>query len=139
MSGGEPIQLTQEPSSLAQISPDGKLIACAYFTGQDPRFSRAKIAILPFEGGPPVKLLDTLPDADSQVHWTADGKSLCFSRTIGGIGNIWQQPLNGGPPMQMTNFKVEEIFKFAWSADGRQLALARGRATSDVVLIRDFR
>jgi hypothetical protein len=40
---------------------------------------------------------------------------------------------------QMTDFKSDLILDFAWSADGRRIALARGRPSSDVVLIRNFR
>src|SRR5207302_4211914 len=51
--GGEPVQITDKFASLPAISPDGKLIAC-YLLDQQTRVT--KIALLPFEGGDPVKL-----------------------------------------------------------------------------------
>ena len=52
------------------------------------------------------------------------------------LANVWSQPLDGGKPTQLTNFEGDPIFNFAWSHDSKWLALARGRVTDDVVLIR---
>jgi len=39
----------------------------------------------------------------------------------------------------LTNFKTDRIFSFDWSRDGKQLIVARGKLTSDVVLISNYR
>jgi Tol biopolymer transport system component len=51
--------------------------------------------------------------------------------------NIWLQPAQGGEPRQLTTFKTNYIYRHAWSPDGKTLALARGRPTFDVVLLKD--
>lgn len=49
------------------------------------------------------------------------------------------QPLAGNPPKPLTNFKSDLISHFDWSRDGKQLALARGIATSDVVMLSNIK
>jgi serine/threonine protein kinase/Tol biopolymer transport system component len=132
--GGTPVQITNKYSDYPAISPDGKLIACHYKPDQTD--SPATIAVIPFEGGEPVKVL-SIPL--SPVRWTSDGSALTYIDTRKGISNLWSQPLAGGRPKQLTNFQAETIFDFAWSRDGKQLALARGVINNDVVLISNFR
>jgi Tol biopolymer transport system component len=132
--GGEPVQLTDKYSRIPVISPDGKQFACSYWDEQyDSKFV---IAIIPIEGGAPVKTLD-LPTP--MVRWASDGRALTYIDTQGSASNIWSQPVAGGPPRQLTDWKSDRIFNFAWSRDGKQLALARGVVTNDVVLISDAR
>jgi Tol biopolymer transport system component len=72
------------------------------------------------------------------VHWSADGAALLYSKTIGGVSNVWRLPIDGGEPKQLTSFTSLRITSFALSRDGKRLALARGSTRSDVVLIRDL-
>ena len=122
------------------VSPDGNLVACFY--REDQPNAPVKVAIIPFAGGDPVKVLD-LPrpsfTSDAGLRWTPDGRALTYIDTINGVSNIWSLPLDGGPPKQLTDSKTDQIFWFDFSRDGKQLALSRGTQTSDVVLIRDFR
>jgi len=53
--------------------------------------------------------------------------------------NLWLQPFAGGPPSQLTDFKQGGILRREWSRDGKQIAIVRGVATSDAVLISNFR
>jgi Tol biopolymer transport system component len=115
------------------LSPDGKHFAYPYW---DEQGQTTKTAVVPFEGGPPVKTFDDLP---LKLVWTTDSRALAYVDTRGGVSNIWTQPLAGGEPRQLTDFDKDEVFAFAWSTDGRQLALARGFVTRDVVLVKDFR
>ena len=110
------------------VSPDGKWMASVWHED----FS--KIAIIPFAGGQPVKLLDI---GWYRVHWTPDGRALAYVDRRD-PSNISSQPLDGSPSKKLTDFKSDRIFSFAWSRDGKQLALARGTRTDDVILISSF-
>jgi Tol biopolymer transport system component len=140
--GGEPVLVTDKFATLPVVSPDGKLIACYY--GDPP--ATTKFALLPFDGGDPVKLFDLPTNAipvgeifRQPVRWTPDGRGLTYVLTRGLVSNIWLQPVDGGPPRQLTDFKTDRIFSFDWSRDGKWLAVSRGAVDSDVVLIRDFK
>ncbi|HET8677636.1 MAG TPA: hypothetical protein VFO63_17685, partial [Blastocatellia bacterium] len=98
-----------------------------------------KIAIFPFEGGPPVKILDIPGGLARRIGWTVDGRALTYSDEQRGVVNIWSQPIAGGTPKQLTSFTEGQLLFFAWSPDGKELAVTRGSATSDVVLISNFR
>ena len=137
--GGEPVRLTDKLTRAPTVSPDGRLIACVY--REDQVNTPTRVAIIPFAGGDPDKLLD-IPQSFTNVpglHWMPDGRSLAFINTISGVSNIWSLPLDGSAPKQLTDFKTDRIFWFDFSRDGKQLALSRGTLTSDVILIRDFR
>ncbi|MDQ3258862.1 MAG: hypothetical protein M3R15_34190, partial [Acidobacteriota bacterium] len=135
--GGDAVRLTDEFSGWPSVSPDGKLIACSYWSGQGA--FQPKLATIPFDGGPPVKIFD-VPNYELQpVHWVDDGRALTYYDDRSGVSNIWSQPVDGGPPKQLTDFKSEKIFAYDWSPDGRQVATARGVSTSGVVLISDVK
>jgi len=140
--GGEPVRLTDKWTSNPTVSPDGSLVACWYRDNDQQPNPPTKIAIIPFAGGDPVKVLD-LPQqsftSDAGLRWTPDGRALTYIDTINGVANIWSLPLDGGRPKQLTDFKTDQIFWFDFSRDGKQLALSRGTQRSDVILIRDFR
>ncbi len=137
LEGGRAHQLTAMATSFPQVSPDGHYLAAAYFPGDDPRFSRSPIALFPSEGGQPLKVFERSSAASDSFRWAPEGLGLDYVVTASGVSNIWRQPLDGAAPVQWTHFRADKIFDFAWSPDGAQLALARGRATSDVVLFRD--
>jgi serine/threonine protein kinase len=132
--GGNSIQVTDKASWSPVVSPDGRLIACYY--AADEMGVQVKLAVIPFEGGPPVKMFDIISQL---VRWTPDGGSLTYIVDRAGMSNIWKQPLDGGPPAQLTKFKADRIFSFDWSHDGKQLALVRGVVSSDVVQITEVK
>ena len=137
--GGEPVRLTDKWTANPTVSPEGSQIACFY--REDQPNSPIKVAIIPFAGGDPVKVLD-IPhsvNGPAGLRWTPDGRALTFVDTTGGVSNIWSLPLDGGAPKQLTDFKTEQIFWFNFSRDGKNLAVSRGKQTSDVILIKDFR
>lgn len=132
--GGEPVLLTGTNTSGPAISPDGKRIACWWYTANSP----GKIALIPFSGGEPVALFTPVPGAPNQpLRWTADGRSLIYCVTRNGVSNIWSQPLDGGTPKQLTDFKSEIIQGFDWSRDDR-LLLTRGFTARDIIFIEDI-
>jgi len=135
--GGVPVQLTNHSGELPLMSPDGKLIS--YFYREEQANSQPKLALIPFEGGEPVKTID-LPRTVQPIAfaWMPDGKSIAYLDTGSGILNIWSQPVDGGAPRQLTNFKSEFINSFAVSRDGK-IAAYRWSATRDIVLIKGFR
>jgi serine/threonine protein kinase/Tol biopolymer transport system component len=133
--GDQPTQITDKYSNNPVFSPDGKQIACLYLP--QPAGSQT-IAILPSEGGEPIK---TLPFTGpiTNLRWTVDGRALVYGMTRNGVTNLWAQPIDGSAPKQLTNFASERIFNFDFSRDGKQVALSRGTQSSDVVLISNFR
>jgi len=141
--GGETAQLTNMWSRGAVVSPDGKLMVC--WCREDQQSSQIKIGIFPIEGGYPVKLFPVQRSARPPVpapnylRWSPEGDAILYLDTRDGISNIWSQPLSGEAPTQITDFKTDRIFSFDWSRDGKQLAVARGRQSSDIVEITDFR
>jgi Tol biopolymer transport system component/DNA-binding winged helix-turn-helix (wHTH) protein len=131
---GAPIQLSDKLSSVPRVSPDGRFIACFY----RPQVSAySKLAIIPSDGGEPVKVFDRSPTiiVEAGIQWTPDGRALTFVDNRDGVSNIWLQPLDGSPPKQLTNFTSETIFRFAWSPDGKMFVAERGTEIGDIVLI----
>ena len=136
--GGNQVRLTDYCSGESSVSPDGKQIVL-WFLSEQTTPKRTRLAIIPFDGGPPAKVFD-LPQSPGQtVRWTSDGRALTYLDTRNGVYNIWAQPLDGSPPTQLTNFTTDQIFAYAWSRDGKRLACARGNQNSDVVLISALR
>ncbi len=131
--GGEPLQLTTNPSFGAAVSPDGKQFVCRYKENQSAPW---KTAVIPMEGGQPIKFLDVA--SGSPLRWSPDGSAVTFIKTQNGVSNIWSQPLNGDPPKQLTDFTTEQIHFFDWSSDN-QLVCSRGATTQEAVLISNFR
>jgi len=134
--GGTAVKVVETSLAGGAFSPDGKLIACETFVAKGNRLERT-MQVFPSEGGPAIH---TIPFPEGfTLRWTPSGDGLTYSGEIGGASNIWKQPLDGSPPKPITDFKTGQIFSYDWSPDGKQLILSRGRVTSDVVLITDFR
>ncbi len=134
--GGKQMQLTDYFSRTPAVSPDGKQIVFVFLDEQaTPK--RARIAIIPFDGGPPAKVFDLPPRRG--IRWASDGHALTYVDLRNGVSNIWAQPLDGSPAKQLTNFTTDRIIAYAWSRDGKRLACARGNQNSDVVLIAAIR
>jgi Tol biopolymer transport system component/DNA-binding winged helix-turn-helix (wHTH) protein len=131
---GAPIQLSEKWSSVPRVSPDGRFIACFYRPQVN---TYSKLAIIPSDGGEPVKVLDRSPTiiVEAGIQWTTDGRALTFVDNRDGVSNIWLQPLDGSPAKQLTNFTSETIFRFAWSPDGKMFVAERGTEIGDIVLI----
>ncbi len=133
--GGEPVQLTKTFSRVPSVSPDGKLIACLY--SNDGASMSWKLALLPFDGGEPVKVFPQAIYASFPPKWTSDGRALTY--TDPSQSNIWLQPVEGGEPKMLTDFTNDLIFGYEWSPDGKRLAVVRGIWERDLILIKNFR
>jgi Tol biopolymer transport system component len=135
--GGTPTRLVDDNSGgNAEISPDGKLIA--YVRNGATNFSSTVMTIIRVAGGAPVYSFP-IPAGLGRARWAPDGRGIDYDLTRGGVSNLWRQPIAGGIAKQITEFKSGHIFGFSWSRDGKQLALARGSASSDIILISNFR
>lgn len=140
--GGQAVRLTDHPARHPAFSPDGKLIACYYKSGQN---GPHQLALIPAEGGTPSRVFDvTAPNTGSSsnaprswvvLRWSPDGRSILYIDDKAGASNIWSQPVDGGAPKQITDFKSDLIWTFDISPDGKQLVMSRGRNIDDVVMI----
>jgi serine/threonine protein kinase len=137
--GGESIQLTDHWSSNPAVSPDGTMIACYYMI--DFSQTSGMIALIPGEGGEPIKTFDLPPGSTMNrgIRWLSDGSAVTYPVRRGGATNIWSQPIDESPPVQLTRFTSKRIFAFDWSHDGKYLVCARGTYDDDVVMIKNFR
>jgi TolB protein len=138
--GGDPVLLTDKVmDTYSPVSPDGKLVACLYLDEHDGK-KDWKTAMLPLSGGPPTKLFDVspFPPRFAPFSWSADGNTLQYLDTKNGVSNLWSLNLQTGNTTQLTNYSSDRAFYFDWSNDGARLAIARGRLSQDVVLIRDL-
>jgi Tol biopolymer transport system component/DNA-binding winged helix-turn-helix (wHTH) protein len=133
--GGEPERMTNPLSYRPVSSPDGKLLAYVYLDEKE-----WGIGVRPLSGDATNKKFPFPSTVGSRVfRWAPDGQSLAYIANKKGVSNIWLQPLNGQPPRQFTNFRAGQLRSFAWSQDGQQLALMRHQATSDVILLSNFK
>jgi Tol biopolymer transport system component/DNA-binding winged helix-turn-helix (wHTH) protein len=133
--GGEPVRLTSRPASWPFVSPDGKSFVCTY--GEAP-FSANRLAVIPIEGGEPVKIYEVAPTFRANTVWLPDNRGIAYLDARTGTANVWMQPLAGGKPAQLTNFTTDNVASFDWSRDNRLVA-TRSVETTSVVLIKDFR
>ncbi len=139
--GGEPKELTSRVSTNPLVSPDGKFVAYLYPESHDPFAPANRIALIPIEGGEPIKTFEFQGGVRIQTiaQWSADGKSILYNVTNNNATNLWSQPLDGGPPKQITDFKDSLLSGFAWSRDGKTLACTRGESMRDAVLISEVK
>ena len=129
--GLDPVKLTDGNTQWPQISPDGQFIACGIQIG-----GADKLAILPIEGGAPLKTVD-LPRLSHfrwGIKWTSNGKALTYRDWANGV---WKQNIEGGKPLPLDGLPEEKLAAFAWSSDGSQLAFSRIVGPRDVILIED--
>lgn len=137
LEGGTPERISEFPAYQFALSPDGKVLAFATFTGSsDPR---TRLALLPVDSLRNPRFLDPqrrLP-VDGALRFSPDGKSLVYATRDQDTDNLWLQPLDGSPGKQITNFKSEHITDFHWSFDRSKLGMIRGHTDSDVVLLQE--
>jgi hypothetical protein len=57
----------------------------------------------------------------------------------GAASNLWLLEADGSRPRRLTSFTADRVFGFNWMPDGRAVVLTAGIATTDAVLIREFR
>jgi serine/threonine protein kinase/Tol biopolymer transport system component len=129
--GGSAALISKVNCAWPRYSPDGKWISCA---DESRPAESPQLAILPADGGEPVKRFD-IPYGASDFRWAPDSQTITFLERSNGIDNVWSQALSGGRFRRITNFPAGHIFHHAWSPGGKQLVLARGDTMRDVVLL----
>ncbi len=132
INGGDAKQVINGAAYGADISPDGKLLACWF----KPNDSSWKIGIFSIDGGSPQKLFDA--QQGQPVKWTSDGKGVAYVQTEKNVSNVWVQPLAGGPARKVTTFTSARILQFDWSNDNK-IASSRTERRSELVLMKNFR
>jgi serine/threonine protein kinase/Tol biopolymer transport system component len=140
LDGSHRQQVSNIPCDQPAASPNGRLIAC--YSAEVTPGSGPRIVLLPADGGSAVKMLRppaTIETPVSNLRWTPDGTAIAYVDTRDEVSNVWTLPLDGGPPRQLTAFTTERIYKFDLNADGSRIACARGGASTDLVLLRNFR
>jgi serine/threonine protein kinase/Tol biopolymer transport system component len=128
--GGEPTQLTFQPTRFPDVSLDGNYLA---FLGTDASNKPAIVVCdLPSCKTDTLKYLPPPPTA-TKLRWKPDGLGIAYHKD----SNVWVQPLDGGPATQLTHFTDgRTIPDFAWSRDGKRLAVARMSFISDILLFK---
>jgi Tol biopolymer transport system component len=130
------------------FSPDGKLLAfnAELSAPNDPQSAISRMALVNIDSNAQSspRLIEADPRIggsaglfNSAISFTPDGKAIAYIIHDKGVDNIWEQPLDGSTGRQITNFTSERIIQFQWSPNGKTLAVARGRNTSDVVLLQE--
>ncbi|MDI3528179.1 MAG: hypothetical protein PWR03_2363, partial [Tenuifilum sp.] len=104
----------------ATISPDGKMLAytTTYYNLKEDR-GVTNLYVISTDGGEPVKLTDE-QGSESNIQWSADGKTIRFLSSRSGSNQIWEVKTDGTGLKQLTNFEFD-INGFNFSPDGSKL------------------
>ncbi|CAN5610703.1 hypothetical protein BH20ACI4_BH20ACI4_05930 [soil metagenome] len=137
--GGTPARLTDFECAAPSLSPDAKSFACIQPTGF--QIKNALLTVIETESGKIVKTFEIIPFGFyyRPPIWSLDGQSIIFKKTEKQIGNLWRQNLSGGEPKQITNFKSDVIFNHSISRDGKKIILSRGKFTTNIVMLKNFK
>lgn len=134
--GGAPVQLNSTPSSRADVSPNGKLVASTYRVSYD---ADAVVGIYSIDGAKSVKMLKPAAGAllfSTPLRWSPDGASIVYVVRKDGTDNLWIHPVDGKSASRpLTAFASDQIYSFDFAPDGKRIALARGNRLSHPVLI----
>jgi Tol biopolymer transport system component len=138
INGGEATQLTELPTLMPQISPDGKYLAC-YFPANgefSPNNRKLKLTLLSPTDAKIIKQFDNLTNP-THFNWTADSQAISYADNSSGIANLWLIPIENGEPKKLTNSETEEIIQHSWTKDGKNLVFVKETTNNDIVLIKD--
>ena len=119
----------------AEWAADGK--ALTFLDGVN---GVANVFRQPLDGGKPEPITRFTEGEISDHEWSPDGRRLLLVRGNGQIENIWMTAADGSGAVQLTDFRTGQIDSVDWvPPDGRRIVFSYGQATSDVVLIKNFR
>ena len=107
----------------AQVSPDGRTVACVVTELSDERDEYlSHIWLVDTAGGAP-RRFTAGPRRDTTPRWSPDGARLAFvsEREPKKKGQLYVMPLAGGEPTRLTDLR-HGVSAPAWSPDGTRLA-----------------
>ncbi|HEX4823922.1 MAG TPA: protein kinase [Candidatus Polarisedimenticolaceae bacterium] len=93
----------------------------------------------PLAGGPSQPITAFKEGRISDYAFSPDGRKLAVALTIGDANNLWIANADGSKPVQATRFPKDFIFAMTWMPDNMHVAVNAGKASSDAVLIKNFR
>jgi Tol biopolymer transport system component len=136
LAGGDAKQIFDGFANFASISPDGLQVALVSIEGSGVK-TKLILRMIDPEGGPPLRSLQPSPLLSGVLQFSADGKTLYYPINQRGVSNIVKQSLDGGEPVPVTNFNDLLIDDYSYDWKNKKLAVARGRSSTDVVLIKE--
>ncbi len=138
--GGEPQSVSNLKDATAEeflaISPDGKWLAYRHAANEklkETEESMRTVGILPTSGNAVPKLFDLLLRR-SVMQWKADSSGFYYIAGMPNAASLLMQPIDSREPQKILDFP-DRVFNFAWSNDGKNLVVARGKQSSDAILI----
>ncbi|MEO8574440.1 MAG: hypothetical protein ABI481_10760 [Pyrinomonadaceae bacterium] len=137
--GGEPEVVTAYRATEPRFSRDGTRIAC--FIPNEKTQNWTRLAIIPANGGEPLKVFDSPPNVNigRGPIWTPDDRGITLVVSPGELQNLWLQPVDGGEAKPMTNFPLPGVSRRDYSCDGKRIALVRAEGIGHAVMITDYR
>ena len=131
--------LTDSYAIEPRYSRDGTRIAC--FIPNEKTLNWTRLAIIPAEGGPPIKILDTPSNTNIARGpiWTPDDEGITVVIAPGEKQDLWLQPVDGGPGRQMTDLGLPGVARREYSRDGKRIAIVRAQGVGNAIMITDFR
>ena len=134
--GGWPRALVVDPTGDAwdaQVSPDGRLVACVHRPFDD--LNRLDIRIVEVETGQIRNLIGTPKIRAWSPRWAPDGSTLAFITEQPDFNEVWLVRPDGEGLRQLTHLG-RDASDIAWSPDGMRLVGSVNRAGSfDLALI----
>ncbi|MGH9727586.1 MAG: protein kinase domain-containing protein [Candidatus Acidiferrales bacterium] len=131
------------------ISPDGRRLAVLdYADGPKTQLIVLDAATGTVQSTYEMNQQLSISGGQRRMTWAPDGRSIIYIVDDGGssTSNLWELPIDPAgtspakvkPPKQITRFASMMIWSIAFSPDGKQLILARGRMSTDAVLLSHF-
>lgn len=138
INGGEATQMTELPTLMPQLSPDGKYLAC-YFPANgefNPQNRRLKLTLLSPTDAKIIKQFDNFPN-NASFRWTPDSQAISYADDSSEIANLFVQTVEGGEPEKLTDSTAESIGLHSWSKDNN-LVFVKETVINDIVLINNL-
>lgn len=132
--GKDAKQLTDQPTFVPRLSPDGKTIAC-YFP--DANSGTTKLTLLSAENGALLRHIETpASEGFTLFDWDRDGQSLYLTTRQNNTTTLWLQPIDGNLPTKLKDWQNEGFFRLNISKDGKKIFYEKGVMTNSVLLLR---